>query len=178
MARHTPVMGDGTVWAIEGAPNPTVLRVHVRTCLTDRTIVSCPPDPAPPPFDRFLEIEGVRSIDLHPYRVRVNLLPGGGRGSVSPRVTALLRVAYGPAVTLGVEPPPRAFAHPYDGARRVAESAEMADASGVQVAAALFEVTGVSEVVLGPGVVLVRIGRLFDWGALASGVVAAVAGAQ
>lgn len=171
-------MGDGTVWAIEGAPNPTVLRVHVGRCLTDRTIVSCPPDPAPAPFDGFLEIDGVRSIDLHPYRVRVNLSPGGGRGAVSSRAATFLRAAYGPGSALGTEPLPRAFAHPYAGARRVAESLEMADASGVPLVASLFEVVGVAEVVLGPGIVLVRIGRLFDWDAVGPVVAEAVAGAQ
>ena len=38
MARHTAPMGDGSAWAIEGALNPSVLRVHVRAALTDRTI--------------------------------------------------------------------------------------------------------------------------------------------
>ena len=171
-------MEDGPVWAIEGAPNPTVLRVHVRWRLTDRTIVSSPPEPVPAPFDRFPELDGVRSIDLHPYRVRVNLAPGGGRGSVITLAKALLETSCGPAMALGVESLPRAFAHPYAGSRRVAESQEMADATGVPVVASLFTVMGVAEVVLGPGVVLVRLGRLFDWGGVGSDVAAAVARAQ
>lgn len=171
-------MEDETAWAIEGAPNPTVLRVHVRWRLTDRTIVSSPPEPAPFPFERFPEIDGVRSIDLHPYRVRVNLAPGGGRGSVIAHVTALLETSCGAATALGAEPPPRAFAHPYAGVRRVAESREMADATGVPVVASLFAVLGVAEVVLGPGIVLVRLGRLFDWGGVGSDVAAVVARAQ
>jgi len=171
-------MGGGVRWAIEGAPNPTVLRVHVSERLTDRTIVSSPPEPAAPPFDAILEIEGVRSIDLHPYRVRVNLRPGGGRGSVSAQVGALLAAAFGVAAELGSEPLPRAFEHPYVGRRVVAESPVMARSSRVPVVAALFDVVGVSEVVLAPGLALVRIGRLFDWAAVEPGVVTAVAETQ
>ena len=178
MARHTASMGDGAGWAIEGAPNPMVLRVHVRERLTERTIVSSPPEPAPLPFDRILGIEGVRSVDAHPYRVRVNLIPGSDRGSVSAQVGALLLGELGPSAELRPEPPPRAFQHPYAGKRLVAESPEMARSSRVSLAASLFDVVGVSEVVLAPGIALVRIGRLFDWEAVEPGVVAALATAQ
>ncbi|MGH2724424.1 MAG: hypothetical protein ACRDI0_09215, partial [Actinomycetota bacterium] len=48
--------------------------------------------------------------------------------------------------------------------RVVAESREMA--GGDAVALALFDVQGVVEVVLGRGMALVRLGRLFRWSAV------------
>ena len=162
MARHTRAMGDGTVWAIEGAPNPTVLRVHVGWCLTDRTIVSCPPGPAPAPFDGFLEIDGVRSIDLHPYRVRVNLSPGGGRGSVSSPRRFL--AACGPGAALGTEPLPRAFAHPYAGARGWRRARRWPSIGGAGRGVAL-RGDGGGRGRAGPGVGRAD-RRLFDWDAV------------
>jgi hypothetical protein len=175
MARHTAGMGDGPAWAIEGALNPTILRLHVRTSLTDRTIETCPPGVAPAPLDRLLEIEDVRSLDLHRYRVRVNLRPGGGRGAVSRLVWEALAEAWGPAVGMPADPPPRAFAHPYAGSRRVAESAEMAERSEVPALAAVFAAPGVAEAIVAPGMLLVRVGRLFTWEEVEPAVVAALA---
>jgi hypothetical protein len=168
-------MGDGLAWAIEGALNPTILRLHVRTSLTDRTIETCPPGVAPAPLDRLLEIEDVRSLDLHRYRVRVNLRPGGGRGSASRQVGEVLAQAWGPAVGLPTDPPPRAFALPYTGSRRVVESVEMAEASGVLALVAVFAAPGVVEAIAAPGLVLVRVGRLFTWEEVEPAIVAALA---
>ena len=55
----------------------------------------------------------------------------------------------------------RAFAIRREGPRTVAESREMAASD--PIALALFDVAGVAEVVLGSGVALVRLGRLFRW---------------
>ncbi len=175
MARHTARMGDGSAWAIEGALNPTVLRVHVRASLTDRTIETCPPGTAPAPLDRLLAVDEVRSLDLHRYRVRVNLRPGGGRAAVRRRAEEVLGDAWGPAVALPQDPPPRAFGHPYDGPRVVAESAEMAGASLVPALVAVFAAPGVIEAIAAPGMVLVRIGRLFSWDEVEPSVAAALA---
>lgn len=175
MARHTVDMGDEEAWALEGALNPTILRLHVRRALTERTIVTCPPGDAGPPLDRLLEIEGVRSIDIHRYRVRLNLRPDGGRSAVSHEVRTLLSQAWGPAVDLPPETLPRAFADTYEGPRRVAESHEMAEISGVPALTAVFAAPGVVEAVAAPGLILVRIGRLFDWDAAEATVAAALA---
>lgn len=175
MARHTAPMGDGSAWAIEGALNPSVLRVHVRAALTDRTIEPCPPAAAPAPLDRLLAVEEVRSLDLHRYRVRVNLRPGAGRAAVTRRAGEVLGDAWGPAVALPPDPLPRAFGHPYDGARIVAESAEMARVSGVRALVAVFAAPGVVEAIAAPGMVLVRIGRLFGWEEAEPAVAAALA---
>jgi hypothetical protein len=175
MARHTARMGVGSTWAIEGALNPTVLRVHVRVSLTDRTIETCPPGTAPAPLDRLLAVEAVRSLDLHRYRVRVNLRPGGGRGAVMRRTAEVLGAAWGSAAALPPDPPPRVFAHPYEGTRIVVESAEMAGSSGVPALVAVFAASGVVEAIAAPGMVLVRIGRLFSWEEAEPAVVAALA---
>ena len=45
-------------WALEAVTNPSVLRLHLSAPLTDRTIVSCPPEAAPEPLDRLLAIPG------------------------------------------------------------------------------------------------------------------------
>lgn len=175
MARHTVGMGDEEAWALEGALNPTILRLHVRRALTERTIVTCPPGEAVSPLDRLLEIEGVRSIDIHRYRVRLNLRPDGGRSAVSLEVRSLLSKAWGPAVDLPPEALPRAFADPYEGARRVAESREMAEVSGVPALRAVFVAPGVVEAIAAPGMILVRIGRLFGWDEAEAAVAAALA---
>lgn len=150
-------------WALEGALNPTVLRLHVSVELTRETIVTCPPGRPPIPIDLLLGVGGVRSVDLHRYRVRLNLGPGGGRASVTSAVTALLREAWGDPVPLPPEPDLRAFALTRSGPRVVAESPMMAAASGEPVLARVFAVTGVVEVVAGADLALVKLGRLFGW---------------
>lgn len=62
-------------WALERAANPTVLRLHATLELTRGTIETCPPASAPLPLRRLLGIAAVRSVDLHRYRVRLNLTP-------------------------------------------------------------------------------------------------------
>jgi hypothetical protein len=150
-------------WVLEGAANPTILRIHVTDPLTDRTIVTCPPNAPPPQLGRLLDIEGVRSVDLHRYRVRLNLLPDAGRGAVTSAATALLRSEWGDPAPLLIEELPRAFEAEHQGPRVVAESMEMAEAAHEPLLELLFGVDGVSEVIASDGMVLVRLGRLFRW---------------
>lgn len=162
-------------WAIEGALNPSVLRLHVTRELTTATILTCPPGIPPAPFDALPALEGVRSIDLHRYRVRVNLAPGAGRAEVQRAAAGVLGAVWGAAAPLPPETLPRAFAHPYEGRRRVAESLEMARDAGVPAIEAVMRVAGVIEIVAAPGLLLVRIGRLFAWDEVEPAVAAALA---
>lgn len=154
-------------WAIETAPNPAVLRVHTTVQLTARTIETCPPKAAAAPLDRLPTLEGIRTVDLHRYHARVNLLPGADPGSVVAATAAALRAVWGVPLDLSAhaEELPRAFA--IDPAARVqrervvAESEEMARSD--PVARALFGVVGVAEAIVGGGLALVRLGRLFAW---------------
>ncbi len=148
-------------WAVEEALNPTVLRIHVTGELTSATIVTCPPATPTAPLDRLLAIEGVRSIDLHRYRVRLNLAPGVDRGLIAPRVIDALREAWGDPSVLQPEELPRAFAVEHEGPRRVAESLEMA--AGDPFLTAAFGVDGVAEAVAAPHLVLVKLGVMFRW---------------
>ena len=160
-------------WAIEERlANPTLLRLHVDEALTNETIVACPPGTPAPPLDRLFEIEAIVRIDLHPYRARLNLRPDADRAEAAGNARGVLAAAWGPATPLPPDQGPRAFVSSYAGERRVAESAAMAE--GLPLLAALFEVDGVSEVVAAPGMLLVRLGRLHDWGPTEA-VVAAVA---
>jgi hypothetical protein len=149
-------------WAIEDAPNPTLLRLHVGVALTDETILTCPPGAAPSPIDRLLEIEAIRSLDVHRYRVRLNLRPGAGRDETRRHATEILVHAWGDQGSLRADEGPRAFVAATGGiARRVAESPRMA--RGNRLLEAVFAVDGVSEAVAGDGLVLVRLGRVFGW---------------
>lgn len=148
-------------WALEGAANPAVLRLHVGMELTRETIVTCPPGPAPAPIDRLLEIEAIRSLDLHRYRVRLNMRPDAIRAETATHVTQVMRAVWGPAAPLADDEGPRAFRAATDGPRAVAESRAMA--GDHPLLAALFEVDGVAEAIAGDGLVLVRLGRMFDW---------------
>jgi hypothetical protein len=148
-------------WAIEGAANPTLLRLHVDRALTDETILTCPPATAPSPLDRLFEIEAIRSLDVHRYTVRLNLRPGAGRAETRRHATEVLAHAWGTESRLRPDDGPRAFTTSTEGPRAVAESPRMAEA--VPLLAALFAIEGVSEAIVGEGLVLVRLGRLFDW---------------
>ena len=64
---------------------------------------------------------------------------------------------------------PRAFEVDYPGPRVVAESAQMA--AGRDLLERLFTVDGVREAILGEGLALVSIGRLFVWSAVEPAVV-------
>lgn len=162
-------------WAIEGALNPTILRVHVTEALTDRTIVVCPPEDAPAPFDAVVQVEGVRGLDLHRHRVRVNLEPGAGRAAVSRAAAQLLETAWGARSALPLDEGPRAFAFAHSGPRLVAESPVMAAQHGDLALIRVFEVPGVIEAIAGEGLVLVRLGRLFAWEDVEAEVSAALA---
>src|SRR6202795_3849288 len=107
-------------WAIEGALNPTVLRLHVTDELTGATILTCPPSPAPAPLDLLLAIDGVRSLDVHRYMVRFNLAPGAGRATVMSNVAEILEQPWGRAASMPPEELPRSFAIERQGARMVA----------------------------------------------------------
>lgn len=169
------VTGRSPAWAIEGALNPTILRIHVTEALTDRTIVVCPPGDAPAPFDEVAAIDGVRGLDLHRHRVRVNLDPGAGRGVVSRAAAELLEAAWGTQASLPLDEGPRAFAVDHTGPRLVAESPVMAAQQGDTTLIRVFEVPGVVEAIAGEGLVLVRLGRLFAWDDLEADVSAALA---
>jgi hypothetical protein len=86
-----------TTWALSNASNPTVLRLHTSLELTQATIETCPPSTPRHPLDRLLEIPGIRSIDLHRYGVRLNLLPGPDRHAITGEVCELLVKEWGGA---------------------------------------------------------------------------------
>jgi hypothetical protein len=150
-----------TRWALEAATNRTVLRLHVDVELTRETIETSPPAEAPSPLDRLFELEALRSLDLHRYRARLNLRPDADPALTATNAEAVLGQAWGPASTLVRDEGPRAFGAITTGDRRVAESPSMAD--GDRLLSAVFAVEGVSEAIVGSGMVLVRLGRLFDW---------------
>jgi hypothetical protein len=148
-------------WSIEPAVNPSVVRVHVSDQLTDRTIVTSPPAVVAMPIAGLLEIEDVRTVDLHRYRIRMNLRPGSDRVRAAWHARDVLAASWGDPVRLTPDAGPRAFVVAHRGPRTVAESAEMA--SGHPLLEAVFEVDGVSEAIAGEDMLLVRLGRLFGW---------------
>jgi hypothetical protein len=160
-------------WAIEEAPNPSVLRLHVTTELTSRTILTCPPARAPKPLDRLLDLEGMRSVDLHRYRARLNLAAGVRPERVAISATAELSSVWGVPTSLPPEAPPRAFAVDRTGPRRVAESREMA--ADDRLLTLMFNLDGVAEAVAGRGMLLLRLARLFRWEDVEPSVVALLA---
>jgi hypothetical protein len=165
------VIESVSAWALGRASNPAVLRLETSVELTQETIETCPPSVPPRPLDRLLEIRGIRSIDLHRYRARLNLLPGGDPVAVRLRACELLAEAWGPAAAKRGDPP-RDFPVRYHGPRVVAESLRMAGAQ--PVLRALFGVPGVVEAILEPGRVRIRLGRLFSWKELEAEVRAAL----
>jgi hypothetical protein len=150
-----------TDWAFEDAANPSVLRVHVGAELTAETILTFPPGEPDPPLSRVLRVPGVRSLNVHRYRLRLNLMPDAVRQEVELLAGEILSSTWGAESQLPVEEIPRAFEVEHTSTRRVAESLAMAE--GDDVLTILFGVEGVSEVVVGDGVALVRLGRLFRW---------------
>jgi hypothetical protein len=148
-------------WALEATPNRAVLRIHVSHELTDRTIVTSPPAELEYPLAGLLELDAVRTIDLHRYRVRVNLRSDADRDATAVHAGAILTSSWGPARNLEADAGPRAFQVRHEGVRTVAESAEMA--LGHPLLEAVFAVDGVSEAIVGDDLVLVRLGRLFAW---------------
>jgi hypothetical protein len=159
-------------WAMERVANPSVLRLHTTEELTDKTIVTCPPAIPPAPLDRLLTLPGVRTINLHRYRCRVNLKPGADAVALTHATETTLLSEWGEPEPLPPEEDPRAFVIRREGPRTVAESREMAASD--QIAVALFNVPGVAEVVLGPGMALVRLGHLFRWSDVQRDVVRAL----
>jgi len=149
-------------WALERAPNPRVIRVHTTVELTRATIEKCPPASPPEGLRSLLAVDvGVRSVDLHRYRARLNLSPGCNAEAAWDGVARAIEAAWGAPAPLPGEPPPRAIEVAYKGARIVAESPEMAAPDATLVA--LFRVPGVAEAILEAGRVWVRPGRLFSW---------------
>jgi hypothetical protein len=155
-------------WAFEVAPNPSVLRLHVTSELTDETIRTCPPSTAPAPLALLLGLGDVRSVDLHRYRARVNLVPDVSAREMLVPVAALLTSSWGPPSALPPEEMPRAFVVGHRGPRTVAESAEMA--GDHPLLASLFLVDGVCEAIVADGLTLVRLGRMFRWDDVEDGV--------
>jgi hypothetical protein len=165
-----------TRWALEGATNPTVLRLHVDVELTAATIATSPPDEPPPPLDRLFEIESIRSLDLHRYQARLNLRPDATRALTAAQVSEVLHVAWGAPSHLEPDDGPRAFATRTSAPRRVAESPEMAE--GDPLLEAVLAVDGVAEAIVGEGLVLVRLGRMFAWAEIEPAVRSALRSAQ
>jgi hypothetical protein len=149
-----------TVWALSRTPNRTVLRLDTSLELTEATIETCPPRVPRHPLGRLLDLPGIRSIDLHRYRARLNLLPGSDPDALARRVSEVLREEWGPASSK-LDEPPRAFPVRRRGPRLVAESLEMAGSQ--PILRRLFGVDGVAEAILEPGMVRVRLGRMFSW---------------
>ena len=149
-----------TTWALSRASNPMVLRLHTSLELTQATIETCPPSTLPHPLERLLEIPGIRSINLHRYRARLNLLPDSDPHAITEQVCGLLAEEWGRASSKR-EDPTRTFPVPYRGPRLVAESLRMAGSQ--PILRALFGVPGVVEAILEPGHVRVRLARLFSW---------------
>jgi hypothetical protein len=148
-------------WALERAPNPRVIRVHTTVELTRATIEKCPPASPPDGLRSLLAVDGVRSVELHRYRARLNLSPGCDAKAAWGDVARAIEAAWGAPALLPGEPQPRAFQVDYEGPRVVAESPEMAAPD--PTLAALFLVPGVAEAILEAGRVWVRPGRLFSW---------------
>jgi hypothetical protein len=162
-----------TTWAFEDVTNPWLVRLHVDTALTDRTIVTCPPDEPPPPLDRLLQVNGVRAIDIHRYRVRLNLVYGISRTAAARTGSAYLQDHWGEPSDLPPKEAARAFQVERTGPRRVAESVDMAgDDAFLRT---LFGVDGVEEAIAADGMVLVRLGRFFRWADREAAVSAAIA---
>jgi hypothetical protein len=157
-------------WSLEPPANPNVLRIHVDHELTDRMIVTSPPATVGHPLGGLLELEAVRTVDLHRYHARVNLAHGADRSVTARHVREILRPAWGDEVAaVEAASDPRAFEVDYAGPRVVAESAEMA--AGRDLLERLFAVDGVREAILGEGLALVSIGRLFTWSTVEPAVV-------
>ena len=148
-------------WALERAANPTILHLHTTVELTRKTIETCPPGFAPPALGPLLAIPGVRSVDLHRYRARLNLAPAADLDLAVEAVPRALSGSWGPRVALPREEVPLTFPVGPGGRRRAAESLEMAGRQ--PVLRALFLVRGVAEAILDEGEVRVRLGRLFEW---------------
>ncbi len=148
-------------WALERPPNPRVIRVHTTVELTRATIERCPPASPPEGLSSLLAVDGVRSVDLHRYRARLNLSPGRDAQAAWEEVGRAIEAAWGAPAPLPGEPPQRAFEVAYEGPRMVAESLEMAGPEATL--AVLFRVPGVAEAILEAGRVWVRPGRLFPW---------------
>jgi hypothetical protein len=157
-------------WWLEPPTNPSVLRIHVDHELTDRTILTGPPATIAHPLGGLLELDAVRTVDLHRYHARLNLGHGEDRSVTARHVREILRAAWGAEVAaVATASDPRAFEVDYPGPRVVAESAEMA--AGRDLLERLFTVDGVREAILGEGLALVSIGRLFEWSAVEPAVV-------
>src|SRR5687767_10165203 len=117
-----PRFGPAVTWALERAPNPRVIRVHTTVELTQATIEKCPPASPPEGLRSLLEMDGVRSVDLHRYRARLNLSPGCDAKAAWDGVARAIEAAWGAPAPLPGEPPPRGFEVAYEGPRIVAES--------------------------------------------------------
>ncbi|MEP7059665.1 MAG: hypothetical protein ABI828_02935 [Actinomycetota bacterium] len=162
-----------TAWAFEDVTNPWLVRLHVDAALTNKTILTCPPAEAPAPLDRLLQVQGVRAIDIHRYRVRLNLMYGISRTTAARTGSAFLQGHWGEPTDLPPKEGARAFEIDRGGPRRVAESPDMAGDD--MLLRALFGVEGVEETIAADGMVLVKLARFFRWADRESAVSAAIA---
>jgi hypothetical protein len=167
------VSSPEVVWAVERTPNPAVVRIHTRLELTKRTIATFPPGSPGAPLDLLLMVPGVRSIDVHRYRVRVNLTPEGDADAVAAAAAGVLMPAWGREVDLPEEAEPRVFPISSPARRRrAAESLEMAGDD--RLLSTLFRVHGVEEGIVDGDRLTVRPGRLFSWERIEPGVLGAL----
>lgn len=148
-------------WAMEAAPNPSVIRLHTTMELTDKTICTCPPAEAPPPLDALLRTPGIRSLDLHRYRARLNLVAGAQVAMVWHAAAEVLSEAWGRAADLPPAGPSRTFQLTSEGRPGVAESAQMA--GNHPLLRALFELPGVADATVVGRSVIVDKARLYEW---------------
>jgi hypothetical protein len=156
-------------WAFEPVKNPTVLRVHTVLELTDSKIATCPPADAPMALHGVLQLPGVRSIDLHRHRFRVNLAPGASLEGLRATVRTLLERAWGPEIhPRPHREPPRSFPAAPVERRHVVEGVEMV--KGDALMAALWRCRGVVEVQREGAEVRVWLSPLYRWDAVADDI--------
>jgi len=137
-----------------------VLVLNTTVELTQETIETCPPSRPPRPLDRLFKVPGIRSVDLHRYRARLNLAPDADRDEITLQVCELLGKDWGSTSSKRDEPA-QTFGVSYAGPRLVAESLRMAGSQ--PILREVFGVRGVAEAILELGQVRVRLGRLFSW---------------
>src|SRR5215216_862981 len=111
-----PEVRPDVTWALERARNPRVIHVHTTVELTRATIETCPPASPPERLSSVLAV-GVRSVDLHRYRARLNLNPGCAAEAAWDGVARAIEAAWGPPAPLPGEPSPRGFKVAYRGPR-------------------------------------------------------------
>lgn len=152
----------------EFPPNPHALVIHTDELITEQIVETFLPDSTIPPpewVQDALALPGVRVLSLNAYKIRLQKTKDAGWQPILGAFEAILRDRLGirhiDDLVEG-ESPRRVFAwHGPTLARRVYEGRSQAGSDGV--AAALFELTGVAEVILDGHRVQVRKCPLCSW---------------